>query len=267
MGKNVPATEPAVRESGLQRILLYRPGRKQILGLLIVSVLIHVVFVVVVIPTFPVNIHPRFTRRIIEVKVWEAPLETSPQAKHGTERKVRTKKLGGIGIPAPDVGPGGSDPIDEPGPPPDPNLFVLDPDAIYRQKAPEPKEPGETSAPTSPIQEAPLFGSLDSPFFEGLPIAGTRNVSIPALIETSRAKPRYPPVARQARAQGRVVLQAVIFRDGSVGDIRVIEGSGTRFGFEEAAIAAVSQWRYVPALKDGRSVDVVLRIVVDFTLG
>ena len=50
-------------------------------------------------------------------------------------------------------------------------------------------------------------------------------------------------------------LQAVIRKDGTVSDLTVLSSRPPHFGFEEAACAAVSQWRYVPARCNGEPVD------------
>ena len=74
------------------------------------------------------------------------------------------------------------------------------------------------------------------------------------------------PPARQARLEGVVILEAVIMKDGSMGAICPVYISKPNLGFEQAAIAAVKQWRYEPATKDGQPVDVVLTINVSFHL-
>ena len=103
-------------------------------------------------------------------------------------------------------------------------------------------------------------GSPDQPLY-----AGIGDVTNPELIES--VPPRYPDAARKAKISGKVVLQAVIKKDGSVGDIQVLQSPGSKFGFDEAAIAAVKQWRYKPATQNGRPVDVYFGIVVEFEQG
>lgn len=53
-------------------------------------------------------------------------------------------------------------------------------------------------------------------------------------------KPEYPPLARQARIQGTVVLHAIIDKDGSVQNLQVISG---HLILTPAAIQAVKQWK------------------------
>jgi len=71
-------------------------------------------------------------------------------------------------------------------------------------------------------------------------------VTHPVLIEGTRVEPEYPELARVARVEASVVLQAVIRDDGTVGDLVVLRCSRPNMGFEQAAIEAVQQWRYKP---------------------
>ena len=74
-------------------------------------------------------------------------------------------------------------------------------------------------------------------------------------------KPDYPDEARR-EIEGEVVLEIVVKRDGTVGDVRVVEGLGG--GLNERATAAVKQWRFTPAKRFGTPVDVVVEVSVEF---
>jgi protein TonB len=88
----------------------------------------------------------------------------------------------------------------------------------------------------------------------------------PPVQRASRAYPRYPDLARKAGVQGTVVLLIVIGADGRVGEIEVLRTPDPRFGFDLAAIEAVKQWRYRPALLGGRPVAVQASVTFEFTL-
>jgi len=75
--------------------------------------------------------------------------------------------------------------------------------------------------------------------------------------------PQYPTLARQARIQGTVVLQAVIGKDGTVQNLRVLNGHPM---LVRAAMDAVRQWRYKPYYLNGEPVEVDTQINVNFTL-
>ena len=79
----------------------------------------------------------------------------------------------------------------------------------------------------------------------------------------SKVQPTYPPLARQARVQGTVVLEAVIGKDGSVQDLQVFSGHPLLI---QAAMDAVKQWRYKPYLLNGEPVSVETTINVNFEL-
>lgn len=91
-------------------------------------------------------------------------------------------------------------------------------------------------------------------------------VTRPILIPESRALPKYPDLARRARLQGTVILLIVIESDGSVGEVEVARSPDQRWGFDLAAIEAVKQWRYRPALMQGRAVAVQSQVFVEFVL-
>ena len=80
------------------------------------------------------------------------------------------------------------------------------------------------------------------------------------------ASPVCFELARVARLEGNVILQAIIHSDGSVGDVEVLRTNRPNMGFEEAAIQAVTQWRYQPALQNGRPVEVYFTVFVEFKL-
>lgn len=76
--------------------------------------------------------------------------------------------------------------------------------------------------------------------------------------------PVYPALARQAKIQGDVKLDAVIDEQGRVVELKVISGHPLLI---EAAIRAVTQWRYQPTLLNEQPVSIQLIVVVQFRLG
>ena len=75
--------------------------------------------------------------------------------------------------------------------------------------------------------------------------------------------PEYPPLAKMARIQGTVRLEAIIAKDGTIQDLKVMSGHPL---LVKAALDAVKQWRYQPTLLNGEPVEVVTEIDVNFTL-
>lgn len=79
----------------------------------------------------------------------------------------------------------------------------------------------------------------------------------------TKINPAYPPLAKQARIQGTVLLNATIGTDGAIQNLQVISGHPL---LVPAALEAVKQWVYKPTLQNGKPVEVVTRITVNFTL-
>lgn len=78
-----------------------------------------------------------------------------------------------------------------------------------------------------------------------------------------KVQPVYPPLARQARIQGNVVLQAEISKDGTIENLRLMSGHPM---LAPSAIEAVKQWRYKPYFLNGEPVEVETQITVIFSL-
>jgi protein TonB len=127
-------------------------------------------------------------------------------------------------VPRPDPTPDEPEPIKEPPPPPTPPVETAPPTPMPAQDM-------------GPVRVSPGQG--------------------PGLIK--KVEPQYPPIARTARLEGQVVVDAIIRKDGTVSDVKVLRSSNKMF--EQACIDAVRQWRFTPG-----SQDVILTVSVNFTL-
>ena len=76
--------------------------------------------------------------------------------------------------------------------------------------------------------------------------------------------PEYSEEARKAKFQGTCVLWLIVGPDGHPRDIRVSRTLG--LGLDEKAIEAVKNWKFEPAMKDGKPVAVQINVEVDFRL-
>jgi protein TonB len=76
-------------------------------------------------------------------------------------------------------------------------------------------------------------------------------------------EPEYPPLARMARIEGTVRLEAVIAADGTIRDLKILSGHPL---LVKAALDAVARWRYQPTLLNGEPVEVLTEIEVHFRL-
>jgi TonB family protein len=78
-----------------------------------------------------------------------------------------------------------------------------------------------------------------------------------------RVTPVYPDQAQTQRVQGRVVLEAMVLEDGTVGNLRIVQGQPM---LAQAAVDAVKTWRYQPFVLDGKPIQRETTITIDFKL-
>ncbi len=90
----------------------------------------------------------------------------------------------------------------------------------------------------------------------------TPEVTQPVLI--LKIKPDYPLIALHVHIQGIVYLQAVITQTGTVDELRVLHSPHPLL--EKAAVNAVKQWLYRPAMVNGRPVKVYFNVTVEFKI-
>lgn len=93
------------------------------------------------------------------------------------------------------------------------------------------------------------------------PVRPGGNIKPPARV--AYTAPEYPAIARTARIEGTVYLEATIDESGVVRDVRVLRSVPL---LDAAAIAAVSRWRYTPTRLNGVAVPIILTVTVTFTL-
>ena len=96
----------------------------------------------------------------------------------------------------------------------------------------------------------------------GGPFRPGSGIEPPRLLREVKAD--YTDDARRRGITGDVVLEIVVRRDGTVGDVTVLQGLGA--GLDQRAVNAVRQWRFSPARRRGEAVDVIVEVAVEFTL-
>lgn len=153
------------------------------------------------------------------------------------------------------------------------------PTPVYERPDPEPVHTRSATIPESLRGSAPIerpvvvtvnpaqMMPVSAP---AIPPTSTQTISEPVSVseEAERAlliqsvNPTYPPEALAQKLHGAVVLQAMIGRDGSVEDLKILRGY---FVLGKAAIAAVKQWRFQPYLLNGHAAQTQTTITVNFT--
>lgn len=86
--------------------------------------------------------------------------------------------------------------------------------------------------------------------------------SKPAIL--SKVLPTYPAACMQAGVEGRVIVEGLVNARGEIIGVNAVRAPDPELA--EAAVTAVSQWKFTPATKDGAPTDAVVRIPVEFKL-
>lgn len=106
------------------------------------------------------------------------------------------------------------------------------------------------------IPEAPPEPEPDGPIYVTGDVQKPEKVSAPP--------PQYTEIARKARIQGVVIVQAIIDEQGNVTNVQVLKG--LPMGLAESATDAVKQWKFKPATLNGKPVAVYFNLTVNFQL-
>ena len=122
--------------------------------------------------------------------------------------------------------------------------------------------PGVESGPPSNIEGVGMVATVPPP-----PPGPTGPIRLhsgmKAPVKTTDVAPVYPVIAKAAHMQGVVILEAVLNAQGGVDSVRVLRSLPL---LDQAAVDAVQQWRFTPALLNGQPVPVVMTVTVNFTL-
>ncbi len=142
---------------------------------------------------------------------------------------------------------------------------------IKEEEAPPPMMSGVVGGVPGGVPGGQMGGVMGS-------IIGSANTAIPRAATPTRVRvsagvtqgmvirkvnPTYPQIAKTARVQGQVVLQAVISKEGTIEGLKVISGHPL---LTQSAVDAVKQWRYRPYILNGEPVEVDTTVTVIFSL-
>lgn len=94
------------------------------------------------------------------------------------------------------------------------------------------------------------------------PVRVGGNVKAPIIVQ--RVEPAYTEIARKARIQGIVIIEAVIDRQGNVTEARILKP--LPMGLDQQALAAIRQWKFKPGTLNGQPVPVYYNLTINFRL-
>lgn len=220
------------------------PHRSRTAGLLTVVVLAHALLTYLL---MQVGVLPVPTGLpILQVSLLTAP-DPAPEPKVDEVPKPKTPPR-----PAPPVK------AAQPRPTPAPIAPVLATTAA--------ESPAPATVPIVPTQPAAADTSANS-----VAPAQSANVSAPVIPPRFDAdyldnpQPPYPPMARRQNQEGRVVLRVVVEPDGRASAVSVKTSSGFSL-LDDAAMAAVSKWKFVPARRGSDAVSATVLVPIRFSL-
>jgi periplasmic protein TonB len=103
-------------------------------------------------------------------------------------------------------------------------------------------------------------GTVEAP--EEGPVHITVGITRPEILH--KVAPRYTPMALKAGVQGTVIIEAIIDKRGRVTNQRILRS--LPMGLDQAAMEAVQQWRFSPAMRGDVPVEVYFTLTVNFTI-
>ena len=233
--KTAPTTPAAAKSATTSHLdtfaAEYDEDRKTMRIAVAAAVIFHIVLLLVNLPNLTASDDYEKDKKKVYV-VQQVRFKPPPPQKQQEIPKPKAKK-----VPIPDPTP------DEPEP-------IRTPDEIETHL-----ELPETDI-IFDIPEGPPPSEPDGPIHVGGDVQAPVKVHAP--------QPQYTEIARKARIQGVVIVQAIINKQGTVTNVKVLKG--LPMGLDTAAVESIKTWRFEPATLNGKPVDVYYNLTVNFTL-
>jgi TonB family protein len=223
---------PAVTTSVEETFALeYEKDRKNMRIAIIGAVIVHIIFFLIQVPE--IIAQPEEAKKTKVYVVQQVRFKPPPPKQQQDIPKQRAKK-----VPIPDPTPDEPEPIRLPDDIDQPELDMPDTDIIFG--IPEGPPPAE---PEGPIR---VGGDVAPP------------------VKITSPPPQYTEIARKARVQGVVIIEAIIDKQGNVTNVKILKS--LPMGLDTAAADAVKKWKFEPATLNGKPVAVIYNLTVNFRL-
>ncbi len=204
--------------------------KKHVRVAVVVAVVFHIILFIINFPEFVAEAAEEKKQKVYVVQ--QVRFKPPPPKQQQEIPKPRSKK-----VPIPDPTPDEPEPIrleEEI----EPEIDLPDTDLIF----------GVPDAPPAPEPTGPIRVGGD--------------VKPPKKIQAPN--PQYTEIARKARIQGVVIVEAIIDKQGNVTNVKILKG--LPMGLDQAAADAVKRWKFEPATLNGKPVAVIYNLTVNFRL-
>lgn len=229
-----PATPPQSMSTAEMFLMADQRDRKTMWAAIAVAVVFHAVLFFITFPEIKENMEAEKEKQKVYV-VQQVRFKKPPPRQQQEIPKPKAKK-----VPIPDPTPDEPEPIRVVEEIDEPDIEMPETDIIF-------------DIPEGPpaVEEEP-----EGPIMVGGDVKAPEKVSAPP--------PNYTEIARKARIQGVVIVQAIIDKEGNVTNVKVLKP--LPMGLDKAAVEAIKKWKFQPATLNGKPVAVYYNLTVNFQL-